>query len=277
MPYAPSGPVNLHYEEAGDGYPILFIHEFAGDARSWEPQLRYFSRRYRCVAYCARGYPPSDVPEDAASYGQMIAVDDALAVLNHLDIGRAHIVGLSMGAMATLHFGLRHPAMARSLVFAGGGYGAPPDDRAAFQATSKALADRVEAEGMDQMAVGYAAGAARLAFRRKNPRGYAEFVAQLCGHSTIGSAMHLRHVQGERPSLWDFADGLAALAMPVLIVNGDEDPQSHEAGMFLKRTIPDCGHWMLPNTGHTINIEEPELFNLGVERFLAAAESRSPA
>jgi pimeloyl-ACP methyl ester carboxylesterase len=62
--------VKLHYEEAGSGSPIVFVHEFAGDARSWEPQLRHFSRRYRCIAYNARGYPPSDVPEDVERYSQ---------------------------------------------------------------------------------------------------------------------------------------------------------------------------------------------------------------
>ena len=63
MPYADSGGVRLYYEEVGKGTPIVFVHEFADDLRSWEPQMRYFSRRYRCIAYNARGYPPSDVPE----------------------------------------------------------------------------------------------------------------------------------------------------------------------------------------------------------------------
>ena len=54
--------VKLHYEEAGAGTPIVFVHEFAGDHRSWEPQMRHFSRRYRCIAYNARGYTPSEVP-----------------------------------------------------------------------------------------------------------------------------------------------------------------------------------------------------------------------
>ena len=100
---------SLYYEDTGTGTPVVFVHEFAGDSRSWEPQVRYLSRRYRCVTYCARGYPPSDVPDDSAAYSQDRARDDVLAVLDALAIERAHVVGLSMGGFATLHFGLAHP------------------------------------------------------------------------------------------------------------------------------------------------------------------------
>ena len=100
--------VSLYYEEAGSGTPIVFVHEFAGDHRSWEPQLRHFARTHRCIAYNARGYPPSDVPEGAERYQQARQRDDITAVLDALDIGQAHVVGCSMGAFAALHFGLQH-------------------------------------------------------------------------------------------------------------------------------------------------------------------------
>ena len=116
--------VKLHYEEAGSGTPLLFVHEFAGDHRSWESQLRHFSRRYRCIAYNARGYPPSDVPEEFERYSQEWARDDARAVLDRLGIDKAHVVGLSMGAFATLHFGLAYPERALSITTAGVGSGA---------------------------------------------------------------------------------------------------------------------------------------------------------
>ena len=125
--------VRLHYEETGSGTPIVFVHEFAGDSRSWEPQVRYLSRRYRCIAYNARGYPPSEVPADPAAYSQDRARDDVLAVLDGLAIERAHVVGLSMGGFATLHFGLAYPHRALSLTLAGVGYGAEPAQRTRFR------------------------------------------------------------------------------------------------------------------------------------------------
>jgi len=102
----------LHVEEAGSGTPIVFVHEFGGDHRSWEPQMRHFTRRYRCITYGARGYPPSDVPTDVERYSQAIATDDIADVMSALGIEKAHIVGLSMGGFATLHFGLRYPQRA---------------------------------------------------------------------------------------------------------------------------------------------------------------------
>src|ERR1043166_1643214 len=119
--------VKLYYEETGSGIPIVFVHEFAGDYRAWEPQVRFLSRRYRCITYNARGYPPSDVPADLEQYGATHAVDDIASVIRHFGLGKAHIVGLSMGAYATLNFGLRYPHMAYSLVVAGAGSGSDPD------------------------------------------------------------------------------------------------------------------------------------------------------
>ena len=107
--------VEIYYEEAGAGDPILFMHEFGGHHLSWEPQLRFFSRRFRSITYAARGWPPSDIPEAPDAYSQARAADDAAAVLKGLGIARAHLVGLSMGATAALEFGIRHPHMALSL------------------------------------------------------------------------------------------------------------------------------------------------------------------
>ena len=102
--------VKIYYEDTGTGFPIVFVHEFAGDFRSYEAQVRYFARRYRCIAYNARGYPPSDVPDDEQAYSQDRARDDVRAVLDGLRIDQAHIVGISMGGFATLHFGMAYPS-----------------------------------------------------------------------------------------------------------------------------------------------------------------------
>src|SRR3990172_1964934 len=127
MPHATTNDgVKLYYEEVGIGPTIVFVHEFAGDHRSWEPQLRFFSRRYRCVAFNARGYPPSDVPEDVGKYSEERARDDVIAVMDHLGSEQAHVVGLSMGGFAALHVGLGPPHRARSLVIGGCGYGSQP-------------------------------------------------------------------------------------------------------------------------------------------------------
>lgn len=265
--------VKLYYEESGQGFPMIFVHEFAGDHRSWEPQLRYFSRRFRCIAYNARGFPPSAVPEDPALYSQARACDDIKAVLDHLDIAQAYVVGLSMGGFATLHFGLTHPAMARSLVVAGCGYGAEPAKNAQFRAEAEATACALEENGIEAFAETYALGPARVQFQSKDPRGWQEFLEQLRQHSSLGSARTMRGVQKGRPSLWDLEAAMAAMTVPTLIVTGDEDEPCLLPNLFLKRTIRSSGLVVLPKAGHAVNLEEPDAFNRAVTDFVDLVEA----
>jgi pimeloyl-ACP methyl ester carboxylesterase len=260
--------VTLHAEETGAGEPLVFIHEFAGDHRSWEPQVRHFSAGYRCVTYAARGYPPSDVPTDLEAYSQARAVTDAVAVLDGLGIDRAHLVGLSMGGFTALHLVLGHPDRVSSAVVAGAGYGAQPERADAFRAESMITAAAFAAEGAAKVAERYAVGPARVQFQNKNPRGWAEFAAALAGHSSLGSALTMRGVQAARPSLYALTDELAKVRTPVLVVTGDEDEGCLEPALMLKRTIPTAGLAVLPRTGHTANLEEPDVFNQAVDKFL---------
>jgi pimeloyl-ACP methyl ester carboxylesterase len=264
--------VNLYFEETGTGTPLLFIHEFAGDHRSWEPQVREFSRRYRCVAYNARGYPPSDVPGDDEAYSQARAIADAVAVLDHIGIDKAHVIGLSMGGFCTLHLGLRHPDRARSLVVAGCGYGARPDKAAAFRSESEANALGFDADPA-AAAAAYALGPARVQFQNKDPRGWTEFVERLSQHSGPGSARTLRGVQMRRPSLYDLTAELAEMRVPTLLVTGDEDDGALDPDVMLKRTIPSAALAVLPRTGHACNLEEAALFNRLVQDFITTVDA----
>ena len=265
--------VRLYSEETGSGVPIVFVHEFAGDHRSWEPQVRFLSRWFRCITFNARGYPPSDVPEDPAQYSQARARDDVRDVLNHFAIERAHIVGLSMGGFATLHFGLAYPARARSLLITSCGYGADPARQKAFQAEMEATARRIEHETMAEFAKGYALGPARVQLQNKDPRGWREFAAQLADHSTQGSALTMRGVQKQRPSLWSLRDAMRTMSVPTLIVAGDEDDPCLEPGLMMKRTIATAGLAVIPRTGHAVNLEEPDEFNRIVYSFITAVDT----
>ena len=265
--------IHLHLEVTGEGTPVLFIHEFAGDHRSWEPQLRAFARRYRCITYAARGYPPSDVPDDLEAYSQERAVGDAIAVLDAAGVDRAHVVGLSMGGFCALHLGLRHPDRALSLVVSGTGYGAQPEKQEGFRAESQLIAEAFRDEGAERVAERYSVGPARVQFQNKDPRGHAEFAAALAAHDSTGASLTMAGVQARRPSLYDLTDELAALAVPTLILVGDEDEGCLEPALMLKRTIPTSGLAILPRTGHTVNLEEPEAFNRAVGDFLATVDA----
>ncbi len=262
----------LYYEETGVGLPIVFVHEFAGDHRSYEPQVRHFARRYRCITYNARGYPPSDVPAEPEAYSQDRARDDIRAVLDALGIDRAHIVGISMGGFATLHFGFAYPERARSLVIAGCGYGAEPGKRAQFAAEAETSAQRFETLGMAAAAMTYALGPARVQLQNKDARGWQEFADQLAEHSTEGAARTMRGVQKRRPSLFDLTEQMAGLATPSLIMTGDEDWPCLEPALLMKRTIRSADLVVMPGTGHALNLEEPAEFNAHLDRFFHAVD-----
>ena len=264
--------VQLYYEESGAGRPLIFVHEYAGDHRSFEPQMRFFSRYYRCVAFNARGYPPSDVPENPESYSQARARDDIRSVLDHLKLDKAHVCGLSMGGFATLHFGMTYGSRALSLLVAGCGYGAEPAKREQFRAETHAAAAQIEKEGMAEVAKRYALGPTRVQFQNKNPRGWREFADQLAGHSTKGAALTMKGVQGRRPSLWELVDGMKKIDVPTLIVTGDEDDPCLEPALLMKRHIPTSGLAVMPCAGHTINLEEPGEFNRILFNFLSSVD-----
>ncbi len=273
MPYATTDDgVKLYFEETGSGQAVIFVHEFAGDLRSWEPQLRHFGKRYRAVAFNARGFPPSDVPENVASYSQARAADDILAVLDHLGAAKAHIVGLSMGGFATLHFGIRHPSRALSLCIGGCGYGAEPDKREIFRAEAEMIASALRKDGMAAFAARYAYGPTRVQYENKDPRGHAEFKKMLAEHSAIGSANTQQGVQKERPSLYALVDEMKQINVPTLIITGDEDWPCLLPGILLKQTIATAALSVIPNSGHAINIEEPEEYNRIVSDFLSQVE-----
>jgi pimeloyl-ACP methyl ester carboxylesterase len=265
--------VKLYYEEAGAGTPVVFVHEFAGDHRSWEPQLRHFARRYRCIAYNARGYPPSDVPEDAERYSQARARDDILAVLDGIGIERAHVVGLSMGAFATLHFGMAYGSRALSLTIAGGGYGAHPAQYTQFQHECQRHAAFIRREGMARFAATYGYNATRVQYQNKDPRGFAEFIRQLSEHSALGSANTMLGYLARRPSLYDLTGEMARIDVPTLILAGDEEEPCLEVCLVMKRAIPKAGLAILPRSGHATNLEEPAAFNQLLGDFFQQAES----
>ena len=265
--------VDLHYEEAGSGTPIVFVHEFGGDHRSWEPQMRHFSRRHRCITFGARGYPPSDVPADVGKYSQARATADIAAVMDGAGIDRAHVVGLSMGGFAALHFGLDFAARARSLVIASAGYGAEKQHEAYFRGVSMEVAAQFEAQGSETFAKTYSLGASRVQFQNKDPRGWQEFATQLGQHSSLGAANTMRGVQARRPSIYDLEDRMKQMQVPTLVIVGDEDDHCIQPGVFMKKTIPAAGLLIVPKTGHTVNLEEPDRFNSFVDAFIGLAEA----
>ena len=265
----------LYYEEVGQGTPVVFVHEFAGDYRTWEPQMRHFSRTYRCVTYSQRGYPPSDVPADPARYGQDIARSDVIALMDALGMKKAHVVGHSMGAYTALHVSLRNPERCISVTAAGCGWGSLPDpaQRAAMRNVALETAKMFTEHSMAEGAKIYGDSPMRQTHKNKDPRGFAEFMQMLAEHSPQGHALTMSMLQAKRPNLWDLADDLKKLSVPLLIIVGDEDESCLDGSVFLKRAAPTAGLLVVPRASHNITSEEPAAFNAALADLFAAAEA----
>jgi pimeloyl-ACP methyl ester carboxylesterase len=272
---AGSDGTKLYYEEAGTGTPVVFVHEYAGDWRTWEPQVRYFSRLHRCVTYSQRGYPPSEVPGDGERYTQDFFRDDVIALMDALKIDKAHVVGHSMGGSTALQVGIKYPQRCISVVAAGTGYGSFPDEkrREEAKASSRENAKMFTTQGIKAAAAAYADGPTRQAYKHKDPRGYAEFARMLSEHSTEGHAHTMANLQARRPTLWEMEAALKKFAPPLLVIVGDEDEPCLEPSLFIKRTAPTAGLLVIPRSGHTINSEEPAAFNAALADFFPAAEA----
>jgi pimeloyl-ACP methyl ester carboxylesterase len=275
MAFAKVNGVKLYYEETGSGTPIVFVHEFAGDTRSWEPQVRAFSRRYRCITYNARGYPPSDVPKDVSKYSQDIHVDDVAGLMDALKIPKAHIVGCSMGGFASLHFALRYAKKALSSTIIGAGFGSDPDKREQFLKDTEAQAQRLDDLGMAAGVKDYTVGPSRVQYLNRDPRGFAEFAEQFASHDARGCANTFRGVQAKRPTIYSLEKQLAKCKVPMLVVSGDEDDNCLEPGIFIKRKCMSANLLIVPATGHAVNLEEPDFFNRCLLDFMTLVDTKA--
>jgi pimeloyl-ACP methyl ester carboxylesterase len=271
MPSVALNGVELYYETTGDGPPLVFCHEFAGDYRAWDPQVRAFARLYTCVTYSHRGFPPSSVPTDPEAYSQDLLIGDLLGLLDYLDIDRAHLVGFSMGGNVVLNFALRHPQRCHGIVVVGTGAGTV--DRERFLSDIERTVALLSSGDMGAFAETYAHGPTRLPFLRKDPRGWMLFRQQLEAHSPVGQALIMQGVLKNRATIFALEDQLRALRMPTLLITGDEDEPCIEPAVFMRRCIPRSGLLVFPQSGHAVNLEEPALFNHALLSFFQQVEA----
>ena len=271
MPTAKVNGINIYYEVTGEGFPLVLSHEFGGTYKSWEPQVRFFSRRYQVITYNQRGFPPSDVPPKASDYSQDILVEDLYQLLGHLGINEAYLVGCSMGGNIVLNLGIAHPEMTKALIIVASGAGTTGRDT--FVPKLEGMAQQLEKTGWKVLAEQYAHDPNRIQLQRKDPHGWQEFVDDLSAHSDEGSVQLIREVIIKRPPVSELEAKLKQLRIPTLIMIGDEDEMCIDPALIMKKHMPGAGLLVLPQSGHAINLEEPDTFNRALLDFLTAVES----
>lgn len=268
MPIAPLNGVEIAYEVCGSGASLLLLHEYATDMQSWEAQVRFFSRHYQVIRFNNRGYPPSSVPTDPEAYRHEHLIGDIGRLLDHLGVSRAHFVGIATGGNLALNFALRHPDKVLGLVVVGAGAGT--SDRENWLRAAKELADAISRRGVQAAVDAIAHAPQRQALRLKDPRGWQAFLQMIAQLDPVGAENLMRVTLPSRLPVTELGEALRSCPLPILVMMGDGDHPADAASRFIAQQAPFAGLAVLPNCGHTLNLEEPVLFNQLVADFLAA-------
>ncbi len=271
MPTLAVNGVQIGYEVCGSGIPLVLLHEYATDMRAWEAQVRFFSRFYCVIRFNNRGYPPSTVPCEPEAYHHERLIEDLGGFLDALAVPKAFLVGIATGGNLALNFALRCPERVLGLVTVGPGAGTT--DRENWLRAAVRLADAIKQRGVEAVVEAISAAPQRLALKRKDPNSWEAFLGMMRALDPVGAEHLMRVTLTSRAPVTDLGDAIAQCRLPILVMVGDGDTPAEQACRFIAAQAPHAGLVVLPNCGHTLNLEEPALFNQLVFDFLAAVHS----
>jgi len=257
MPTAELNGTTLYYEEYGSGYPVVFLHGYAGTTQMWKPQVPVLSKNYRFIIYDARGHGQSLSPPSPDQYSADIVVEDLYQLLGALDIPKAVLGGLSMGGYQCLRFYLRHPEMVTALILMNTGPGyRNPGRMAKWNQEREERARILETEGVAAFA-DYAEALAELTY---TPR---ELMLQ---QNPTGLANMGRRVVAQHDT--EVIERLGEVKVPTLVVFGEDDALFLTAADYMSKVISGVQRVNIPHAGHAVNIDNVAAFNQAVIGFL---------
>lgn len=275
MPAIAVNRIRLNVERAGEGPPLVLLHGFTGSAATWVLHLDAFASHFSVVAVDLPGHGASDTLLDPARYGMEQCVADLLALFDRLEIARAALLGYSMGGRVALNLAIAAPERIRALVLESASPGiADPDERLARCRSDAALADMIEREGIEAF-VDYwerlplfASQAALPATIRDRQR------AQRLANNTCGLANSLRSIG--TGMMAPLHDRLGKIPFPVLLIAGELDEKFCRLGRDMAGAIPSARLVVVPEAGHVVHLEQPELFHRHVLEFLESEGCHDP-
>ena len=242
--------IEIDYEVTGTGPAVLLSHGYSATRRMWDDQHRALADRYRVISWSMRGHGATESPADPARYSAALTIADMHALLTHLGVERAVIGGLSLGGYVSLGFALEHPAMTRALVICDSGPGyRNAEAREAWNARARERAAALEARGLE--ALGRSREVAESARLHRSAQGLA--------HAARGMLAQ----EGSR-----VIDGLAGIAVPTLIIVGDQDQPFLAPCEYMAKKIPGARLEVIRGAGHSSNLDQPETFNRILRDFL---------
>jgi len=251
MPKLNRDGVNIHYDVHGEGPPLLLTHGYSATAQMWRPQVEPFSKQFKLITWDMRGHGQSDYPDDQRAYSEAATVADMAAILDAVGAPRAIIGGLSLGGYMSLAFHLKHPDRTRALLIIDTGPGYKKDEaREGWNANALKTAERYQKDGLARLAAG--SQEMRTASHR----------------SADGLVRAARGMLTQRDAR--VINSLPEIAVPSLVVVGANDTPFLAASDYMASKIPGAKKAVIPDAGHSANLDQPALFNAAVLDFLAA-------
>lgn len=249
MPYIDRGGVKVFYEVHGEGQPILLSHGYSATSQMWQGQVNAFPG-HKVIAWDMRGHGQSDSPEEQSLYSEAHTVADMAAILAECGEKQAIIGGLSLGGYMSLAFNVAHPNQVRALMLfdTGPGY-KNATAREGWNETSEKRAVAFETKGLGAMG-----GSAEV---------------RVSSHrSADGLARAARGMLAQFDAR--IIESLPNIAVPTLVLVGANDQPFLGASEYMASKIPGAAKEMIPEAGHSANIDQPAAFNAAVTRFLAS-------
>lgn len=248
MPYLSRDGVRMYYEDHGQGLPVLLSHGFGASTGMWRGQVEALQRSYRLIPWDMRGHGDSDSPAAPELYTHQHTVDDMRALLDHLQIERAVIAGHSLGGFMSLRFYVAYPERVQALILQGCGPGyRRPDARAAWNERAARRARTLEDGGLAALG-----GGAEV-------RVSVQHTAQGLAHAARGI---LAQVDSQ------VIDSLPHIRVPTLVIVGAGDTPFVDGSHYMASRIPRVIEVVVPNAGHGVNVEQPEIVNAAMRQFL---------
>lgn len=248
----------LYYEDTGHGDPVVLIHGLCLNCRMWDSQFDFLADRFRVIRYDARGFGESAVPDKPFRHA-----DDLRALLDHLDVSTAHIVGLSMGGRIALHYALLYSEAIRSLILVDSAIDGFDWDESWSTSLDaiEACGHRDGAKAANRMWLNHEL----FAPAREHPDCAAK-LAEIVDADSGWIWLHESLAQGIDPPA---RMRLAEIHVPALVIVGERDlPDFHTIADILAAGIPGAAKVEMPDVGHMSNMEDPAAFNKILLEFL---------
>jgi 3-oxoadipate enol-lactonase len=250
---APLGRYTLRYLDVGSGTPVILIHGLAGDYSAWLAQVDALRHRYRVIAFDNRGAGQSTQVDEPVSTADL--ADDTLQLMDYLRIGRAHVVGRSMGGAVAQHMALKAPQRIISLALCASFARLDPLGRRVLLNMREALEWRMDWKDHARHSVQNFVSADF--FNRQPAR--VEEIERLIGGETRLPACYIR--QNEACQAHDTLPDLGRITQPTLVLAGDSDPIcSLTATAMLSAGLPNARTEIFTGASHFFLMEQPEKF-----------------